>query len=104
MLISNFCVCSNFFFGPAFSSDHRRLATITAFTSSSGAIPATMDDYQRFPYLMPPSHPTGMQAQHIHKVYPPAPTHSHTHTHTHVLYLHTQITKSSPSHLLPVST
>src|SRR4029434_3824128 len=41
----------NFFFGPAFSSDHRRLQRSPAFTqSSSVAIPATMDEYQRFLY------------------------------------------------------
>src|SRR4029434_3788409 len=33
-------------FRPAFSADHRRLPAFTQL--SSGAIPATMDDYQRF--------------------------------------------------------
>ena len=39
------CMFKTFFSGPAFSSDHRRSLAFTQ--RSSGAIPATMDDYQR---------------------------------------------------------
>src|SRR4029434_2347642 len=73
----------NFFFGPAFSADHRRLLTITAFTSfHTTFFWCYTSDRGRLPTFPPERYGvTGPLVSHTHT------SHRHTQTQTHTLFL-----------------